>query len=157
MNPLYDALASRRIFVLYKLVPLQSGGTDKVPIDPATGENSNAQDSNTWMLSSVAVGYAAVYGADHGVGIVIHDGSKLFCVDIDGGVAVDGTLSDIAHKLVAEFAGCYIEYSQSGRGLHIIGSYTGEPPTHSTKNKEHHIELYTKARFIALTGRLYVA
>lgn len=157
MNPLYEALASRRMFVLYKLVPLASGGTDKVPINPATGENSNAQDSATWMLSAVAVGYAALYGTGYGVGIVIHEGSQLFCVDIDGAVAVDGTLSDIARKLVAEFAGCYIECSQSGKGLHIIGSYTGDPPTHGTKNKEHHIELYTSKRFIALTGNLYRA
>lgn len=154
---LYDALASRRIFVLYKLVPLATGGADKIPIDPATGENSNAQNAATWMLSSVAAGYASLYGAGHGVGVVIHEGSQLFCIDLDGAVAPDGTLSEIARKLVAEFAGCYIEYSQSGRGLHIIGSYTGDAPTHATKNKEHHIELYTKARFIALTGRLYGA
>lgn len=154
MNPLYDALASRRMFILYKLVPLATGGTDKVPIDPATGENSNAQDSATWMLPSIAIAWAASYGAGYGVGIVIHEGSKLFCVDIDGGVAPDGALSPIALKLVREFAGCYIEYSQSGRGLHIIGTFSGDPPVHSTKNKEHHIELYTKLRFIALTGNL---
>ena|ERR1700676_1663554 len=157
MNPLYDALASRRIFIVYKLVPLATGGTDKIPIDPASGRNSDAQNAETWMLPGVALGYAAMYGEGFGVGIVIHDGSKLFCVDIDGGVATDGTLSAIAQKLVADFAGCYVEYSQSGRGLHIIGSFTGDAPSHSTKNKEHHIELYSKARFIALTGRLYAA
>lgn len=157
MNPLYEALASRRIFVLYKLVPLDKGGTDKVPIDPVTGYDSNAQDSRTWMLPTVAIGYAAVWGAGYGVGIVIHEGSRLFCVDIDGAVAFDGSLSDIARKLIAEFVGCYIEWSQSGKGLHIIGSYTGDPPTHATKNAQHHIELYTSKRFIALTGNLYRA
>ncbi len=157
MNPLYAALAGRRIFVLYKLVPRADGRTDKVPLDVLTGRPTDAQDSATWMLSTVAIGWAAVYGDGYGVGIVIHEGSQLFCVDIDGAVAADGTPSDIARKLAAEFAGCYIEWSQSGRGLHIIGSYTGEPPTHSTKNAAHHIELYTRARFIALTGRLYSA
>ena len=140
---------------MYKLVPLDTGGTDKIPIDPATGYNSDAQDAATWMLPSVALGWATAYGAGFGVGIVIHEDSKLFCLDIDGGVAADGTLSPIARKLVTEFAGCYIEYSQSGRGFHIIGSYEGDPPAHSTKNKAEHIELYTSRRFIALTGNLY--
>lgn len=142
------------MFILYKLVPLETGGTDKVPVNPATGENSNAQDTSTWMLPSVAAGWAAYYGAGFGVGIVIYEGSGLFCLDLDSAKET-GVLSETDKKLVREFAGCYIEYSQSGKSLHIIGSYTGDPPTHSTKNKAEHIELYTKLRFIALTGNLY--
>ena len=81
----------------------------------------------------------------------------MFVLDLDSAKENGGVLSDVDRKLIADFAGCYIEYSVSGLGIHIIGSYTGEAPTHSTKNKAHHIELYTKKRFIALTGNLYNA
>ena len=153
MSSLLAALANRRQFILYKLVPLDGGKFDKIPIDPLTGYNSNAQDAATWLLPSAAAAWAKEYGAGHGVGIVIHEGCGLFCVDIDGAVAPDGTLSPLAHELLGRFPGSYVETSQSGKGKHIIGSFAGDIPAHSTKNMQQHIELYTKARFIALTGR----
>jgi hypothetical protein len=152
VNSLLAALANRRQFILYKLVPLDGDKTDKVPIDPLTGYNSNAQDATTWMLPALAQTWAKQYGPGHGVGIVIHEGCGLFCVDIDGAIAPDGTLSPIAQDLLSRFPGSYVETSQSGKGKHIIGSFAGEIPAHSTKNVQQHIELYTKARFIALTG-----
>ncbi len=153
MSPLLAALAARRIFVLYKLVPRNNGRTDKVPINPATGGNSDAQDESTWMFPAIALSWAAYYGAGYGVGIAFRDPNGLFVLDLDGCV-IDGALTPTAQKLVAQFAGCYIEYSQSGTGLHIFGSYVGTPPTHTNKNSELHIELYSARRFIALTGAL---
>jgi P4 family phage/plasmid primase-like protien len=143
------ALPKARQFVIYKLVPLPSGKTDKIPVDIA-GRNSNAQNPATWMLPSEALHHAERLGAGYGVGIVLHPASQLFCFDIDGGID-----SEIARKLVTDFAGCYVEYSQSGNGLHIFGSYVGNAPPHSCKNIALHIELYTTERFIALTGRTF--
>ena len=150
---IFTALAARRCFVLYRLVPRPDGRTDKVPTNPLTGENSNAQDDSTWMLPGVAAGYAAAYGAGYGVGIALRDPCGLFVFDLDHCV-IDGKLSPIAEQFVTQFAGCYIEFSQSGTGVHIFGSYSGAPPAHSNKNSEHGIELYTARRFIALTGDL---
>ena len=153
MSPLLAALAAQRRFILFKLVPLADGRTDKIPVDPATGRNSNSQDEATWMLPAVALAWAATYGAGYGVGIAFREPCGIFCVDIDGCVE-NGQLTPLAQAIVAQFMGCYIEWSQSGKGLHIFGTYTGAPPIHASKNTALHIELYHERRFIALTGNL---
>jgi putative DNA primase/helicase len=150
-NPIFDALATHRGFVVYRLVPKAQGGTDKVPFNPATGANSNAQDQSTWLRPHEAEAWAAALGPEYGVGIVVYEGSRLFCIDIDGAVK-DGKWSDLALALFARFPGAAMEISVSGTGGHIFGLYAGPAPLHKTKNIGLHIELYTKARFIALTG-----
>ena len=152
---MYEDLRERRQFVLYRLVPCDDGRTDKVPVDPATGRNSNAQDEATWMLPAEAAAHAARYGAGHGVGLAMREPCGLFCIDVDHCRNPDGSVSEIARKLVADFAGCYVEWSQSGNGLHIFGSYAGDAPPHECKNSALHIECYTERRFIALTGNTY--
>ena len=103
------------------------------------------------MLPHEAEAWAALLGPGHGVGIVLHPELKIFCVDIDGAL-VDGQWSPLAQAFLTRFAGCYVEVSMSGRGLHVFGRYTGEPPAHKTKNISLKIELYDRARYIALTG-----
>lgn len=136
-------------------------GSDKSPIDPLHPEpasgfaRSDAQNSATWLPWEIATAYAQSLGAGYGVGVVIHEGSGLLCMDIDGCV-VDGVVSDLAKRFISEArAACpevYVELSMSGRGVHIIGPYRGAAPSHSTKNQELHVELYTSRRYIALTG-----
>jgi primase-polymerase (primpol)-like protein len=138
-------------------------GSDKSPIDPlhpapeSDFARSDAQKPATWLSYDVAAEYARALGAGYGVGIVIHEGCGLLCVDIDG-CLVDGKLTALARGMIrdtfAMFPDLYVEISMSGRGVHIIGPYTGAPPPHSTKNHEHHMELYTSKRYIALTGNL---
>lgn len=138
-------------------------GSDKSPIDPLHSQpesdyaRSDAQNPATWLAWDVAVAYAQSLGAGYGVGIVIHAGSGLLCVDIDGCIT-GGSISELGVRLVREArTACpdvYVEFSMSGTGIHIIGPYRGEPPLHSTKNKQLHAELYTSARYIALTGNL---
>src|SRR5690606_9594076 len=85
-----------------------------------------------------------------GVAFVLSENDPFFFIDIDSALQPDRTWSSIAQQLCTTFAGCAIEVSQSGTGLHILGRGTfGE---HRKKNKNYHIELYTEARFIALTG-----
>ena len=49
-----------------------------------------------------------------------------------------------------ELAGCAVEVSSSGRGLHLFG--TGFVPPHGSRNATLHTEFYTSKRFVALTG-----
>lgn len=153
MNSMLTALADRRIFVVYYLVSRENGKTDKIPYNPLTGRNSDAQDPASWMLPHEAQAWATALGHPYGYGIVIHEGSGLFCVDIDGAL-VNGQWSPLAQAFCTRFAGCAIEVSVSGTGLHIFGSYAGPPPAHKSKNVQHHIEFYTEKRFIALTGTM---
>lgn len=79
--------------------------------------------------------------------------SNLFFIDLDECVQPDGQLSADAARLAAPFvtAGCFFEASSSGRGAHIVGTYTGTLPQHSNKRPTiHHYEFYTRERGIAL-------
>lgn len=154
MNPFAAWVSAKPVFIIWR-------GSDKSPIDPLHSEpasdfaRSDAQKPATWLSWDIATAYAQSLGAGYGVGIVIHEGSGLLCVDIDGCIT-DGVVSELAKRLIREArAACpdvYVETSMSGKGIHIIGPYAGAPPPHSTKNKELHVELYTSARYIALTG-----
>lgn len=153
MSP-FAAWTDKPIYIVWR-------GSDKSPINALHSApesdfaRSDAQNPATWLPFAVAQAYADSLGAGYGVGIVIHEGCGLLCVDIDSCI-VDGVVSDLARQLITEARthcpDAYVEVSMSGRGVHIIGPYRGEPPPHSTKNKDLHCELYTKKRFIALTG-----
>ena len=151
MNNLYRQLANHRGFVVYRTTKLPNGKLDKIPVDPVTGYNSDAQNPSTWMLPDVALACAAAFGAGYGVGLVIYEGSGLFCVDIDHCIE-GGVLSEHARGIVARFPGAFTEVSISGTGLHIFGLHTGVMPPHKSKNTPWRTELYTQRRFIALSG-----
>lgn len=143
MSSIFTALSDRRQFVLCR-------ARDKCPVD-TDGRNSDAQDSSTWMFPAEALAWALVLGEGYGVGIVLYEGCGIGCIDVDNALQDDGTWSLTALALCNRFKGAYIEVSLSGRGLHIFFR-CGTPPPHSTKNIERHIEFYTTARYIALTG-----
>jgi primase-polymerase (primpol)-like protein len=136
-------------------------GVDKSPInalhpDPMSEfAQIDAQLPKHWLPFEVASAYAQSLGAGYGVGVVIHEGCGLLCVDIDGCIGPTG-FSPLALELIRAARGycpdVYVEISMSGKGVHIIGPYAGQPPEHKTKNLELHLELYTAKRYIALTG-----
>ena len=138
-------------FVPYKVVPSASrpGKTDKLPLDWRTGNVADAQDPAN-HLTQEAAELAVSMGTGVGVGLVLTPEERLWCVDIDNCLQADGNWSPIAIDLCDRLAGAYIEVSVSGRGLHIIG--TGDLPPHGTRNGPLGLELYSKGRFIALTG-----
>lgn len=145
-------LHDRRIFVLYRLVPKAGAKSDKVPAHPLTGENIDAQDAAQWMLPHEAELWAQQWGQGYGVGLVISEGSGLFCIDLDSCRVGDGWQPHVSN-FIGRFPGAYVETSVSRNGVHIIGTYTGAAPAHGTRNKDYRAELYTRARFIAVTGQ----
>lgn len=155
-----DALgpaANWKCFCVYKLVPKPgTWKSDKVPVDPLTGHNSDAQDPNTWVTAHEAALWANAMGAGFGVGIVIYEGSGLFCIDLDDVVQADGSWSPWSYQVTNRFTGAAMELSASGRGLHILGRYSGALEPHSSKCTPLKTEAYTKARFIALTGERWI-
>lgn len=96
--------------------------------------------------------------------ITIHDGcalgywitaeSRLFFIDLDECVdPATGNLTADAARVAAPFvqAGCFFEASSSGRGAHIVGTYSDDLPPHSNKRPSvHKFEFYTRDRGIAL-------
>lgn len=144
------AMRAFRQFVLWKAVASsrRPGKFDKFPCD-ITGKIVDAHDPSNWVDADTAVTIAQ--SSDLGVGFVFTEADPFFFVDIDG--AYDGTQwSTLATQLCSQFNGAAVEVSQSGTGLHIIGTYMGAEPDHGCKNIPLHLELYTSGRFVALTG-----
>lgn len=147
-----DALARYNQFLIYKLVPstTRPGKTDKFPLDPSTGRVASAMDSNNWLSANDAIRRAAEFGPGHGVGFSFTEVDPFFFLDIDNCLDASGQWSALAVSLLNAFPGAAVEVSQSGTGLHIIG--TGTPPPHGCKNIPYGLELYHADRFVALTG-----
>lgn len=154
MNQLPDALrplAAYRQFILWISRPARTrpGAVDKLPIHPTTGAVHDAHDSAIWLTADEAIALAAK-SPDHGVGFVFTAQDPFFFLDVDKCLSPDGQWSEIATQLCTVLAGVAVEVSQSGKGLHLIG--TGPVPAHGCKNMPHGLELYTEGRFVALTG-----
>jgi len=150
LPPPLAPLAAYPQFVVYRLVPgHRPGKTDKLPCDHRTGRVADAHDPTIQTdFATAAAAVAARRG--EGVGFVFTAADPFWFTDIDGALQADGTWSPLAVDLCARLAGAAVEVSQSGTGLHIIGS--GTVPPHGCKNIPLHLELYTERRFVALTG-----
>lgn len=148
-NPLVQG-ASFLHFIVCKIVPSQSkpGRTEKMPCDIA-GQVVSLHTADR-MSHRQAIDTATRLGDSYRPAVILN-GDGRFCVDIDGALQDDNTWSPLATELCQTFAGCYVEVSQSGRGLHIFG-YSPSIPEHACKNIPLHIELYTSDRFICMGG-----
>lgn len=147
------SLSAVRQFILYTVSPsaTRPGKTDKFPIHPVTGRKHDAHNPAIWLSADEAIAALAA-GRGHGVGLVFTEQDDLFFLDIDDALH-DGQWSPLAQQICQYFAGCFIEVSFSGQGLHIIGR--GKAPAgHACKYKtpDFNIDLYTEKRFAALTG-----
>lgn len=151
LPPALAALAEYRAFINYKLVPGKDGKTDKLPIDPRTGRLVDAHDTRFHMLPAEAIAHATRLGVGYGIDII--EGHGIFAIDLDH-CLVDGTWHPAAVAIVQRFPGAAVEISSSGDGLHVLGRFTGPPPIHGCTSKVlgFKMELYSKLRFIALTG-----
>ena len=144
-------LAAHRQFMLYKKVPSpdRPGKTDKFPCS-MLGQVVSAHDAEHWIDADTACNIAGMFGEPYGVAFVFTENDPFFFVDIDD-CLVGNDWSDKAKTVLAQFPGAAVEVSQSGRGLHIIGCNLA-PIEHRSKNHEIEADLYTAARFVALTG-----
>ncbi len=132
-------------FIVSKLVKGADGHTTKLPCNQR-GLTADHKDPANWRTLSWTEEHVQRLGPDYRVGFSITAESKFFLLDIDKAL-IDGKWSQLATDLCIAFDGCYIEVSQSGTGLHILGRYTGEF-SHKNKNTPLGIELYTKDRFV---------
>ena len=135
-------------WLLWDLIPDDDGEMIKIPVSPNTLKACNAHDSTQWVSYETA----ALLGPSVGKGLafVFTESDPYFFIDLDDCI-IDGKYSLLAQEMLSAFPGAYTEVSQSGTGLHIIGS--APKIAHRCHDKAIGIELYTEKRFIALTWK----
>lgn len=161
LPPALAAFAAFKSFILVKLVPstTKPGKHEKYPVDYRTGQvtvkgSGGAHDPNIWMTAQSAITLAQCMGPDYCVGFVFNEHTRaagFWFLDIDE-CLINGAWSPLAQELCATLAGCAVEVSQSGRGLHLFGRGT-LPEGHRCKPPAAwglNIELYSSGRFVAL-------
>lgn len=149
------AMASFAQFIVWEAVwNAEKEKYEKIPLNPHTlqrfpKEGNWQQDPSQWATFDQALDAAKVSG--HSVGFLFTEHDPFFFVDIDKALQPDGQWSPFANELCYAFAGCAIEISQSGTGLHIFGVGTA-PEKHRCRDDKIGLEFYTSGRFVALTG-----
>ena len=153
LPPALAPLSAYRQFLIYRLVPSAKtpGRTEKIPYSPFTMRPHNAHDSTHWVSAAEACALSTSLGAEWGVAFTFTKEAGFFFIDIDHARdPATGQWAPHATQLAAMFPGAAMELSQSGTGMHIFGR--ASPMLHGCKNEAWGLELYTEARFCALTG-----
>ncbi len=117
----------------------------KVPYDPRTGRRANPTKS--CCCYDDAINFYKYGGSFDGIGFCFTQNCNMTFIDLDNCIQENGEENSLAKQLQIMFSDCYMEYSQSEKGIHII--CIGSIPK-AIKTQE--IEIYSKDRYIALTG-----
>lgn len=155
-SPVYNML-NHRNWVLWKKA--YRNGESKATKIPLNGNNphvtASSTDETTWADWSLVRNYyecrQLLCPEVDGIGFVFTD-SPFWGIDLDGVIdPVSGEWTDTAKSIVSMFpTGVYIEYSQSGAGLHIFGA--GKKPQNvGCKSADRVIEVYDNDRYFAMT------
>lgn len=144
---MYKIFPEKQYILWGNLVCEKAGKSIKTPVN-ASGIPVNAHDPENWLSYEEATRYTGRWG----LGFVLTPDDPYFFIDIDACLQTDGSWSPLVENIIKRFPGAFVEVSTSKTGVHVIGSYDQNPPKHGNKNGPWKIELYTKFRFVALTG-----
>ena len=151
-NKIPQELKNLKRWVGYKVETLASGKLTKRPYNALSGEMAKVNDSLTWSTFKLALSGCEKYNFD-GIGFVLGDG--IFGVDLDNHIGPEGQSEEdeaefkrLANEFVATL-NSYTEWSQSGKGIHIICK--GKLPEGS--RRKGCVEMYDANRFFAFTGK----
>lgn len=105
---------------MYENIPNWLVGDDKYQIfcthkNKVPTHNTHIDDMSTFYTYSQAM---RLMQPDEGLGIGLF--GNLCGIDIDHAVNEDGSLSQTAKDIIDYFDGAYMEYSYSGKGVHIL-------------------------------------
>lgn len=151
-----DELKALPRWVCWRAIPkaMKDGSTklSKQPINPRTGGLAQSNNPQTWTDFDTAVAASVDYA---GIGFMFA-GSGYIGIDIDNrpeelNAYRNGDYSTIFGQM-NDALQTYMEFSQSGNGVHFIGR--GTLPDKDFKNSEAGIEMYTGARFFVMTGNI---
>ena len=121
--------------------------TTKVPYQ-INGKRASSTDRNTWSTFDLISELLASDDQFKGYGFMLSDG--IVFVDVDHCIADDGSLDKRGADILSAFPLSFAEISQSGKGLHILTR--GSIPR-NFHNQKQGVEMYSYARFCAITGK----
>lgn len=124
----------------------------KKPTSPRTGRDIDHQSIEARMsLGDAFSMYQA--GKFDGIGFSLGslaDAGGIVFIDLDGCI-IDGKIQEWAKNIISLFPPCFIEFSPSGTGLHLL--VKGKIPRTIRVIKDHvGIEVYAVGRYFAATG-----
>lgn len=138
------------IWALWRIEADSKGRPTKVPYSAHSNRRASSIDPNTWgTFGQVTNRFRSRPGYYSGISMMISKDYGLVFIDIDHCIDDDGVMNETAADIIGAFTDQYIEYSQSGTGIHIITK--GFIPR-SFKNSRNGVEMYADKRFCALTG-----
>ena len=121
-----------------------NGKVAKLPFSLIDGKANDWNHPERWMDFNEAK------TKNEPLGFVLVEEDRNICIDLDHAIQ-DGKLTPMAKEVVENFAGTYMELSQSGKGIHIFAQ--GTIPDNLNLSSRG-IEIYKKNRYIALTGNI---
>lgn len=123
--------------------PIERG--DKVAKMPITlsGRPARVNDPGDWA------DYFDALWTRRGAGLGFVLGEGIGCIDLDGAIREDGSLTAWARRILDSAPRTFMEVSWSGRGLHIWG-LLDEAPGRNLRSKGVTAEVYSQGRYIAL-------
>jgi hypothetical protein len=148
-------LRSLRLFCCWRYED-RIGKKTKVPYNPVTNKRAKPDRPDTFNDFNTAL--MAVNNYD-GIGFLV--GNDIYAVDLDDCFDSTGNLKTIAQSIVDEFSGCYMEYSPSGKGLHIYfkaGDFRYDKTKYYINNQKIGVEVYVSGvtnHFMTVTGNVY--
>lgn len=135
-------------WVVWRAEQRGDGKPTKVPYQIACpSRKASSTDPSTWGTFDDAVdAQSCPELALDGIGVVLTSAARITCIDLDR-VLVDDELDPRAAIILARAGAPWAEISPSGTGLHIF--VRGRVPR---ALKGDQIEVYSDARYIAITG-----
>ena len=119
----------------------------KRPIQ-TTGKAASSTDPTTWST------YAEVQNSTAGDGYGFMLGDGVVCIDLDNALE-DGKPTPTAQAVLDATEGAWAEVSTSGAGIHIFGAGFERAGRRLVSADGTGVEIYTRGRFIRMTGKTY--
>jgi len=150
-NLIPQELIDRKQWILWRLeYRSNQDKPTKVPYQ-INGKKASSTDSATWTSHNTALKVYQDTNKYSGIGYVLSDDDPYVIIDLDD--CFDGNRQLIGkNKEIVDSIASYTEISQSGNGLHIV--VKGEN-IKGFNNRKESIEMYSQARFFAMTGDVY--
>ena len=138
----------------WTLWKFQLNADGKITKVPCTVKNNKLINCDITKQNNLLAFFDAVeYTKEHdvsGIGFAFN-GNGVVGIDIDHCV-IDGKFNELATKIVNKFKNTYIEYSPSGKGIHIYFRDNDIKGLRGRKNSKNGCECYVNQRFFTVTG-----